>query len=66
MVAKKITVKVFKENCVACGVCEKNCPFAAINIVKGHIAVVDKTKCKGCAKCEKVCPAGIIEMRSEA
>lgn len=48
--------------CVACGVCQKNCPLGAIAIYKGMFAKVDMDKCVGCAK---LCPASIIEIKEE-
>ena len=54
--------------CVACGVCMKACPKAAISIYRGCYAVADAAKCVGCGLCAKACPAGCIETkeRSEA
>lgn len=53
------------KHCVACGVCEKNCPLKAISIYKGIFAEVDFDKCVGCGKCSKVCPASVIEIKEE-
>ena len=54
---------VNEEYCVACGMCQKNCPVKAISVYKGINAVVDTDKCIGCAKCSRVCPASVIEMK---
>jgi ferredoxin len=54
--------KVFKEQCVACGTCETECPIGAIKVVAGVFAKVDEDRCVGCSKCEKVCPASVIEI----
>ena len=48
------------KECVACGVCVKNCPLRTIAVHKGLRAVLDERKCVGCGKCAKACPAGII------
>lgn len=58
MKSKKIAS--VSNNCVACGICEKLCPFNAINVFKGMYALVDVEKCVGCGKCAKNCPAQII------
>lgn len=50
------------KDCVACGVCTKHCPRAALTIRKGMYATVDHATCVGCGKCSTVCPAGVIEM----
>ena len=54
---------VDKKYCVACGVCQKNCPFGAISVYKGIYADVDLDKCVGCSKCAKACHASVIEIR---
>lgn len=41
--------------CIACGLCEKNCPFDAIH-VEGNLAVIDYSKCTNCGLCVKKCP----------
>lgn len=51
------------ENCVACGACADVCPFAAISIPDGTVAVVDGKRCVGCGTCAKACPAEIISIR---
>ena len=50
------------KECVACGVCEKECPFGAVKVYKGMYALVDGEKCAGCGKCAKACPAGVIRL----
>lgn len=49
--------------CVACGVCQKTCPFGAISVYKGIYADVNLDKCVGCSKCAKACPASVIEIK---
>ena len=53
---------VNKNICVACGVCVKSCPKAALSVYKGCYALVDEAKCVGCGLCGKACPATCIEM----
>jgi ferredoxin len=47
--------------CIACGICEKVCPSAAISIAAG-IACIDLTKCTGCGRCVSQCPQGALWM----
>jgi uncharacterized Fe-S center protein len=53
------------KDCVACGVCIKQCPLAALSIYKGLFATVDYTKCVGCSKCATACPAGVITIKAK-
>ena len=64
-IKKKIKKRAFVEEalCVACGCCAKICPFNAISVPKGIMAVIDADKCVGCGKCAKECTASIIEIR---
>lgn len=59
--AKKLAV-VSKKECVACGVCVKQCPRNAITIDRGLYAVVNEDLCVGCTLCAKACTASIIHM----
>lgn len=52
--------EVAQQDCVACGCCVKVCPKAAIRVVKGVCAVVDRERCVGCGQCARECPASVI------
>ena len=46
-----------------CNICERSCPFDAIQIYwddEAYVAfpVVDTLKCNGCGACEAYCPTG--------
>lgn len=45
--------------CIACRLCEKNCPKQAIS-VEDNIAHIDYEKCNGCGTCVEKCPKKII------
>lgn len=60
--AKKIATVGYE--CVACGVCTKHCPLAALSVNKGLYAAVNHEKCVGCGKCATVCSAGVIDVVS--
>lgn len=49
---------VESENCIACRMCERNCPVGAITVSK--VAVIDYTRCIGCGQCIAMCNYGAI------
>jgi electron transport complex protein RnfB len=48
--------------CLGLGTCAGVCPFGAIDMLPGGLALVDPEKCTGCTKCVAACPKGIIKM----
>lgn len=50
------------QNCIltttedSCGLCVRNCPTQALELVDGRI-MVNNAQCIGCGKCEYLCPA---------
>ena len=52
-----------RHRCVACGVCEGQCPRGAVKVYMGCYAVVDEQTCVGCGICALSCPAGAIDVR---
>ncbi|MBQ8636921.1 MAG: Fe-S cluster domain-containing protein [Clostridia bacterium] len=53
------TNKYCKTGCIACRICEKNCPVEAISVIDNH-AVVDYSKCVSCGVCADKCPKKLI------
>ena len=56
----KMVRAVCKNGCIACRICEKNCPSEAIKVVD-NLAVIDYDKCTSCGICIEKCPAHCIE-----
>ncbi len=54
------TRKNCQVGCIACGMCEKVCPFDAVH-VSGNLAKIDISKCKVCGLCASKCPTGAIK-----
>jgi len=50
--------EMVEENCVACGMCIKNCPEKAIAYNKRKKAQIDYDKCIGCGQCVASCHYG--------
>lgn len=55
----KNVMQVCSTGCIACKICEKNCPFDAIHVID-NVAVIDYSKCKSCGICANKCPKGVI------
>ncbi len=51
-------LKIDREACIGCGICEDTCTFGAIEVVDG-CAVVNE-KCTLCGSCVDVCEAGAL------
>lgn len=46
-------------SCIACRLCEKNCPTGAITVVD-NVAQIDYSKCTNCGTCVTKCPRKLI------
>ncbi|MBW2147696.1 MAG: CoB--CoM heterodisulfide reductase iron-sulfur subunit A family protein [Deltaproteobacteria bacterium] len=55
---------VIPERCMACRLCELNCPFGAIEVdnEKG-VAVVNEVLCKGCGVCAASCRSNAVDVK---
>ena len=57
------TAYVNKDRCAACGLCEINCPYSAIEVdVKEGCAVVNAVLCKGCGVCTASCRMNAVDL----
>jgi heterodisulfide reductase subunit A len=61
---------VNEDLCSGCGVCEKICPYGAIEMEtkekdgkKGRVSRVVEALCKGCGSCTAACPSGAIDQK---
>ena len=61
----KTTRGYCKVGCIACRICEKNCPAAAIK-VENNRAVIDYDLCTACGLCADKCPRKIIHKKGAA
>lgn len=51
--------KYCQVGCIACKLCEKNCPHDAVKVIDNH-AVIDYDKCQNCGICVTKCPRKLI------
>ncbi len=58
----KLVNTVCTSGCIACKICEKNCPQGAITVID-NLAVIDYDKCTLCGTCTVKCPKKVIKMR---
>ena len=57
------TAYVARERCMACGLCELNCPFGAISVDQMEgVAVVNTVLCKGCGVCTASCRMSAVDL----
>ena len=57
------TAHVNKDRCMACGLCELNCPFGAVEVDEAQAcAVVNAVLCKGCGVCTASCRMNAIDL----
>ncbi len=50
------------KKCIGCGLCAKNCRFAALVMKKGKPAL-NQFLCEGCGACEVICPQKAIKLK---
>lgn len=57
-------LKINKDTCVNCYLCEENCPTGAIKLEDGQVAL-DDDKCIRCIECTSCCPVGALKLEKE-
>ena len=55
----KAVMSACDTGCIACHLCEKNCPNEAITVID-NVAIIDHSKCDGCMTCVSKCPKHVI------
>ena len=53
------------QNCIACGMCEQVCRFAAVQQDAQGNYQIDPLSCEGCAACYYQCPSSAIELMEQ-
>ncbi len=56
------TLKLNKEDCVGCGMCEQVCPHQVFNVQEKKAAIVDLDGCMECGACAINCPVSAIHV----
>ncbi len=57
-----LKMKVNEDNCIKCGLCERNCKAACIKVEKGKPVVIDYTRCVVCGDCQQVCSKSALHL----
>ena len=61
----KIVIDTSK--CIFCGICQKKCPTAAINVFRNDKKWgIDRLRCISCGYCVESCPKKCLEMKNES
>ena len=58
--------EINEDDCIGCGLCEKVCPYGALDLqdtADGKVARIIPALCKGCGVCGAICPTGAISLR---
>jgi len=59
-----ITSQVNEDLCAGCRICEKLCPYSAIEFkIDQNVSSVLEALCKGCGTCAAACPSGAMSQR---
>ena len=57
-----VTAEVEQENCAACLVCVRSCPYNVPVINEFGVSYIDPALCQGCGVCAAECPAKTIKL----
>ena len=57
-----VTATVDQENCAACLVCVRSCPYNVPKINADGVSEIDAALCRGCGVCASECPAKVIQL----
>lgn len=53
-------ITVNREKCIGCGMCQRNCPKSAIQVIDKKASI--SFECVACQVCVKVCPVGALSV----
>lgn len=62
--ANVTTLKLDREKCIGCGMCEIVCPHAVFSVVDGKAFIADQDACMECGACARNCSANAICVNS--
>ncbi len=57
-----VTARVNPDNCAACLICVRACPYGVPKINADGVSEIDEALCQGCGVCTAECPAKTIEL----
>ncbi len=59
-----VTLEVFPDLCVGCGMCTVVCPHQVLAVEDKRVAVTDRDACMECGACAVNCPSQAIAVQS--
>jgi ferredoxin len=59
-----VTLKLNKEKCIGCRLCEAVCPHRVLKVNDKKSAIIERNKCIECGACASNCPAKAISVDS--
>ena len=57
-----VTLKLDRESCTGCGMCEQVCPHRVFKIVEKKAEIKDLDGCMECGACAKNCPVEAVSV----
>ena len=59
-----VTLRLYREKCVGCGMCTVVCPHAVFGMDNGHAFIQARDACMECGACERNCPVAAVTVQA--
>ena len=58
-----VTLKLFNEKCIGCGMCLTVCPHSVFILNNGKVSIQDRDSCMECGACVINCPSDALAVK---